>query len=263
MRSKAHVKTHPLHPMLVVFPIAFFTGALIAESIFACNSDERFYFSSRLLSWGGIVGALAAAVAGVIDLINTVPPNSSARSRGIKHGMLNTLVVVLFIITVLLDEDISPVARVIIKAIAVIVMWSAAWMGGTLVHRNHIGVFNRYASSGKWQEKVYQSPQFPLKVIKVDELLNDQMLLLRFRNKRIALCKTDNSFYAIDDRCTHKGGSLAGGAIIKGIVQCPWHGTQFDCRNGSVYAGPANVPVACYPVSVRDGYVFLEKIELA
>jgi nitrite reductase/ring-hydroxylating ferredoxin subunit len=45
--------------------------------------------------------------------------------------------------------------------------------------------------------------------------------------------------------------------MIGGVVQCPWHGSQFDCRSGLVRAGPAKQPIGSYPVTEREGKVML------
>ena len=83
------------------------------------------------------------------------------------------------------------------------------------------------------------------------------MKLLHVGGRRIVLARTETGYVAFDDRCTHKGGSLAAGVMIGGVVQCPWHGSQFDCRNGGVKAGPAKDPIATYQVSESDGKVRL------
>jgi nitrite reductase/ring-hydroxylating ferredoxin subunit len=41
------------------------------------------------------------------------------------------------------------------------------------------------------------------------------------------LARTEEGYVAFDDRCTHKGGSLAAGVMVWGTVQCLWHGSQF------------------------------------
>lgn len=64
------------------------------------------------------------------------------------------------------------------------------------------------------------------------------MKLLRIGNKRIVLARSEQGYVAFDDRCTHRGGSLAGGVMICGAVQCLWHGSQFDVSTGKVKAGP-------------------------
>ena len=76
-------------------------------------------------------------------------------------------------------------------------------------------------------------------------------------DRRIVLGRTEDGYVAFDDRCTHRGGSLAGGAMICGTVQCPWHGSQFDVRTGAVEAGPAEEAIATYRVERRDGDIVL------
>jgi nitrite reductase/ring-hydroxylating ferredoxin subunit len=76
--------------------------------------------------------------------------------------------------------------------------------------------------------------------------------------KRIVLGRTADGYVAFDDRCTHRGGSLAGGTMICGTVQCPWHGSQFDSHSGAVKAGPATKGIETYQISERNNKIFLE-----
>jgi nitrite reductase (NADH) small subunit len=48
----------------------------------------------------------------------------------------------------------------------------------------------------------------------------------------VALYNFDGSLYALDGVCPHQGGPLGEGALSGPIVTCPWHGWQFDVRNG-------------------------------
>lgn len=81
------------------------------------------------------------------------------------------------------------------------------------------------------------------------------MKLVRLDDRRLVLARTVTGYVAFDDACTHSGGSLAGGTMIGGVVQCPWHGSQFDARTGCVRAGPAECGVGVYPVEEGDGVV--------
>src|SRR5690242_7474179 len=95
MRSKANLKSHPLHPILVAFPIAFFIGTLLFDIIGIATGNASFHQTAYYVQAAGIVFALCAAIPGVIDYIYTVPPKSSAKSRGAKHGIINVSNVVL------------------------------------------------------------------------------------------------------------------------------------------------------------------------
>jgi nitrite reductase/ring-hydroxylating ferredoxin subunit len=135
---------------------------------------------------------------------------------------------------------------------------AGGYMGGTLVTRNLIGVDHRYAHAGKWREETIEArPGQAVAVARRDELQVDQMMLLRAGQKRIVLARTKMGYVAFDDRCTHKGGSLAGGVMMCGTVQCLWHGSQFDVSTGKVKAGPAKKGIAVYRVTEEDGEVRL------
>src|SRR5690606_20683304 len=88
-----------------------------------------------------------------------------------------------------------------------------------------------------------------------DELKTDQMKLLRVNDKRIVLARAEDGFYAFDDSCTHRGGSLAGGVMICNTVQCLWHGSQFDVKTGMVKSGPAEKSIKTYKAEEKEGRV--------
>jgi nitrite reductase/ring-hydroxylating ferredoxin subunit len=139
----------------------------------------------------------------------------------------------------------------------VILLSIAGWLGGTLVFRNQIGVDIRYAHAGKWKEEYIDHGDGEIKVASIDELKVNQMKLIHIRGKRVVVCRTEKGYAAFDDHCTHRGGSLAGGAMICGTVQCPWHGSQFDVHSGSMLAGPATKSISVYPVKEIDKMVCL------
>ena len=145
-----------------------------------------------------------------------------------------------------------------LETIGVILLSIAGWLGGTLVFRNQIGVDIRYANAGKWKEEYIKETSPEIAVASIDELKVNQMKLLHINGKRIVVCKTEKGYAAFDDRCTHRGGSLAGGSLICGTVQCPWHGSQFDVFTGDVMAGPATRNINHYTVNVFEGKVILD-----
>ena len=75
---------------------------------------------------------------------------------------------------------------------------------------------------------------------------------------RIALCNVNGRFYAIDDVCTHDGGTLGEGRLRNGRVICPRHGAAFDARTGKVISLPAVKSVRSYPVTVEDGEIYVD-----
>ena len=259
MKSKAAIKGHPIHPILVAFPVAFFTGTLIFDILGKVLDNPALWHTGFYLEIAGIIGGLAAAVPGIIDYFFTVPPESSAKKRATKHGLLNITTVAVFFIAWMIrhNNDASSLVIISLEVLGVILLSVAGWMGGTLVYRNQIAVNPRYAHAGKWNEEYIKESGGQIHVADSDELQTNQMKLIHVNHKRIVIAKTEEGYVAFNDRCTHKGGSLAGGSMICGTVQCPWHGSQFDVKTGMVKAGPAKERISTYEVSESAGKIYL------
>jgi nitrite reductase/ring-hydroxylating ferredoxin subunit/uncharacterized membrane protein len=261
MKSKALLLGHPLHPMLIPFPFAFLTGAVVFDLAGWLGDASSWWITGAYLSAGGIGTAVVAAVPGLIDYLYTVPPNSSGKSRATRHMVANLSAVGLFAVAWWMRGSAATRPGFAILALEVVglgVLGAGAYMGGTLVTRNLIGVDHRYARAGRWRDESFDAaPGEPLIVAASDELKVDQMKLLRIDGRRIVLARTERGYVAFDDRCTHKGGSLAGGVMVCATVQCLWHGSQFDVATGAVKSGPAEKPIAVYPVREEAGHVKL------
>jgi nitrite reductase/ring-hydroxylating ferredoxin subunit/uncharacterized membrane protein len=260
MRSRASFKGHPLHPALIPFPFAFLTGALLFDAAGLLLARPAFWATGGHLAAAGVVAALLAAVPGLVDYFYTVPPKSTGKQRATRHMIVNLSAVILFAGAWWLRRDAAEpdVVVLAIELVAGGLLAAGGWMGGTLVNRNQIGVDHRYAGAGKWQEQAIEArPGAPLVVARSGDLEVDQMKLLRVDGRRIVLARTAEGYVAFDDRCTHSGGALSGGTMICGTVQCPWHGSQFDVRAGSVKAGPAEEGIATYEVEEQQGEVRL------
>jgi nitrite reductase/ring-hydroxylating ferredoxin subunit/uncharacterized membrane protein len=264
MRSRAQIKSHPIHPMLVVLPLGLFLGSWIFDLIGKATNNELLWAASYYCAIAGIVGGFCAAIPGLIDWISVVPPRSSAKNRGLLHGSLNTLVLVAFIIIAVrrYSATAEPGAFELgLMTISVIVLGISGWLGGTLTYRNQIGVDHRYANSGAWKERTLDNWKRP--ALNQSELSEGQMMLVRVGDERVVVGRCPEGIVAFSDHCTHKGGPLSDGALVGCTVQCPWHGSQFDVHSGRVVAGPASSKIDVYETEVRSGevYVKLKRVE--
>lgn len=260
MRSRANLRSHPIHPILVTFPIASFTGTLVFDLIGNITGNEKLLIASGITNLAGIISSVIAAIPGIIDYKYTVPPDSSAKKRAAMHGLLNTMVLLIFIAALWYRNEpgYSVYILIAMEVFAIILLSKAGWLGGTLVYRNQIGVDVRYADAGKWNEETVAANTGKIRVAAIDELALNQMKLIRMDGKRIVIGKTEDGYTAFDDHCTHRGGSLAGGSMMCKTVQCPWHGTQFDVETGKVKAGPALQSIKIYKCYQSGDSVIME-----
>jgi nitrite reductase/ring-hydroxylating ferredoxin subunit/uncharacterized membrane protein len=257
MKSKAVLLGHPVHPMLIPFPFAFLTGAFVFDAAGWLRDVPAWWTTGGHLSVVGIATAIVAAVPGLVDYFYTVPPASSAKARATKHLLTNLAAVALFVVAWWARGGTATRPDTVVlglEFIGLALLGAGGYMGGTLVTRNLISVDHRYAQAGRWRdETVDVRSNQAIAVAEHDELKVDQMKLLRIGDKRIVLARTEAGYVAFDDRCTHKGGSLAGGVMVCGTVQCLWHGSQFDVSTGKVKAGPAKDPIRMYEVKEEGG----------
>jgi nitrite reductase/ring-hydroxylating ferredoxin subunit/uncharacterized membrane protein len=260
-RSKASFRGHPSHPALIPFPLAFMTGAFVFDLAGVFLRAPALWTTGAHLALAGVVTGVLAAIPGVVDLVYTVPPNSSGKKRAIRHmlSMVSAMAIFAFARWLRGDAANSPDTIVLgIEALGTIALMFGGWLGGTLVSRNQVSVDHRYANAGKWHEENVAAPtgNDPI-TIDATGLEVNQMRLLRVGDRRIVVGRTADGYVAFDDHCPHRGGSLAGGVMICGTVQCPWHGSQFDTATGDVKAGPAKESISVYRVERRDGMLLV------
>jgi uncharacterized membrane protein len=146
MYSKIKILGHPVHPMLVAFPIAFYTSTLIAFVIYAF-SGAPFWFRVGITAnvAGGVMAAVAATF-GFLDWYLGIPGGTDAKSTGIKHMILNVISLLLFLVTLLFNAGewnaTAPVMRgaIILPLIGFLTTLGAGYYGWTLVQNHHVGV---------------------------------------------------------------------------------------------------------------------------
>lgn len=257
MRSKASFRGHPSHPALIPFPLAFMAGAFVFDIAGVFIDAPALWTTGAHLALAGVLAGVIAAIPGLIDFFYTVPPNSSGKKRAIRHMISMVSAMVMFALARWLRGDAANQPDAIIlglEGLGGMALMIGGWLGGTLVSRNQVSVDHRYANAGKWQEETVAVAMGDDPItVDAGELKPDQLRLLRVGGKRIVLGRTSDRYVAFDDRCTHRGASLADGVMICGTVQCPWHGSQFDVATGAVKAGPARENIATYRVEASGG----------
>lgn len=141
-RSTARIFGHPIHPMLIPFPIAFFIGAFVTDIVYWQTENLMWqYFSIWLLTGGLIMGALAA-LTGFIDYFG------DRRVRKLRpatpHMLLNIVVMLLALVNAFVHSRDGWTAVVpqglILSAVTTVILGISAWLGGSLSYRHAVGV---------------------------------------------------------------------------------------------------------------------------
>ncbi len=75
------------------------------------------------------------------------------------------------------------------------------------------------------------------------------------------LIRLDQSYYVIEDLCTHDGQPLTEGEIAEGAIECPRHGARFDIRTGTALCMPATEDIRVFAVEVREDGIYASPAE--
>jgi uncharacterized membrane protein len=142
MKAQATSLGHPIHPMLIVFPLGLFPVAVIFDLIYWFTKNAHWADVSYWIIAAGIIGALLAAVFGLMDWLK-VPDGTRAKTVGLVHGITNVVVAGLFIVSWLLRRP-NPAAPdlldISLGIIGVLLALFSGWLGGELVYRLNMGV---------------------------------------------------------------------------------------------------------------------------
>ena len=143
METRLKLFGHPVHPMLVVFPLGLLSSAVLFDVLYLISGNEDLAIFSFWAIAAGVVGGLAAAVFGAIDWL-AIPRDTRARGIGLTHGVGNVVIVVLFAISWLLrlsDPAFQPnLLPFVLALIGAGLALFTAWLGGELVYRLRVAV---------------------------------------------------------------------------------------------------------------------------
>ncbi len=140
MSTRASIYHHPIHPMLIVFPLGLWIFAFVCYVIYLLSEVPVWRVVSLYAMGGGIVGAALAAVPGVIDFLAL--GQSRVQNIALSHMISNIVGLTIFIIAFALavispDRIFVPFVLGIFGLLAIGV---GSWLGGTLVYEHGVGV---------------------------------------------------------------------------------------------------------------------------
>lgn len=213
---------HPLHPALTTLPIGMLTVMLVLDVI---GQDAAADVALVL----ALLAAVAAAVTGSADSVDL-----HGRSRTVTTVHATAMVVaVLILIVSLLLRIVSGDDRglaVVLGFVGYLVLGLGAYVGGDIAYRLGAGV-DRHA----WRDPL--GPDW--RALEIDEVPEGEPTRATVGGQTIVLLRDGETIRALLDTCAHAGGPLSEGKVVDGCIECPWHRSRFDVRNGRVRQGPA------------------------
>ncbi len=133
MTTRVTVAGHPIHPMLVTIPIGLWVFSFIADLVYLGTDDGRWETTAYFTLAGGLVGAIVAAVPGLLDYVGLV--DQRARRIATSHLVLNLIIVAIVAVNVWLrSQPTQTMLPYLLSAVTIIALAFSGWLGGSLVH---------------------------------------------------------------------------------------------------------------------------------
>jgi len=257
---------HPIHPMLVHFPIGLLLlSFLIDLASLAFPSVPNLVRDSFYAMLLGLSMALVAAVPGLVDYTD-IRSDHPGKPTATAHMILNFMVVVVYGINLgvrsssLLDRKIS-MGPLILSLIGVGLLSASGYLGGRLVYDQGIAVGRHKRHMPTPRDTIHLTAPIPgadsvfVPIMAAQQLRERETLRVEIGGQIMTIAKIENQLFAFQEFCTHRFGPLSEGKFEGFNVQCPWHNSCFDVRTGKVTNGPAKVDLKILKVEMREGKV--------
>ncbi len=234
---------HPLHAVLTDATIGAWTLGSVLDLIGIGGNWRAGQQAADRLMELGVASAIPTALAGITDYSVTSP---RAISTAGTHGLLNTLALGLFSLSVVNRRKCNRGAGLFFSAMGLGVILTSAWLGGDLVYRYRLMVNKALTPKEPtdWTNAIAES-----------DLSDRQPKKVEVSGNPVLLYREGNEVYAIGEVCSHDGGPLEEGKFFDHCVECPWHQSVFDLRNGHVVHGPSTYGQPVYETRRQDGQI--------
>jgi nitrite reductase/ring-hydroxylating ferredoxin subunit/uncharacterized membrane protein len=239
---------HPLHSAITDVPVGSWTAAAVLDVLEAQGKDEYAAGADAAIAVG-LAGAVGSALSGLTDWSDT---HGKPQRVGALHGLLNITAAALYTGSYIARKNRN---RGLGRALAYTgygIVLASAWLGGALSYRQRIGVDHSPDADN-------DLPEDYTPAVSETELIDGHPKKVSVGGTDIFLLKRDGQIFALGNRCAHMGGPLNEGQIEGDTVVCPWHGSRFCMRTGSVLDGPAVHPQPKLDVEVQNGQVLVRR----
>lgn len=144
MRSRLTVLKHPLHPLLVMFPVAFLPLLLVLDGLAWYYGADALWLAGFWIAMAGLVMTVLAVLSGVLDL-SAIPDGSRAHRVAVFHFVVGMVILAVYAAAVWVRWPVESVPRAGlatgIDLVGTLVVTLQGWLGAELVYAHHIGVY--------------------------------------------------------------------------------------------------------------------------
>jgi uncharacterized membrane protein len=137
MQARVRIFGHPLHLILIVFPLGLLATSFFFDLAWLATGREQLAIVAWWMIFAGVAGGLAASVFGLIDYVG-IPAGTKARRIGALHGGGNTVVAALFAVSWLMRRDLPghpEGVAIALSALGVLLTLFTGWLGSELADR--------------------------------------------------------------------------------------------------------------------------------
>ncbi len=159
MSSKASIAGHPIHPMIIPFPLALWTTSFVVDVVYYFWREPSLLVISKFLLAAGCLGAIAAAIPGIIDW--SAIRNSKVKRIANWHARLNIIALIIFATSLYLRMKVgapwvnySLKIPFLLSLLGVILISISGWLGGALSFEHGVGVAPQHDSPEEEVSKV-------------------------------------------------------------------------------------------------------------
>jgi nitrite reductase/ring-hydroxylating ferredoxin subunit/uncharacterized membrane protein len=235
----------PLHPALTDVPVGAWTAALVFDGLDVATEKKSIRHAADASLVFGTLGAFGAAVTGLSDWRYL---SGGSRRMGVAHGLLNTIGLILSIVSLILRTSGRRNAGRLTFLTGYSISGMAAHLGGELSYHYGLRVDrNVFEEAG---------PDEFVPVLDESELAQNDLRRVEVEGVGVLLSRSSaGGVCAIAATCNHFSGPLEAGERQGDTVVCPLHNSRFDLCSGEVIDGPAVFPQSRYETRVRDGNI--------
>jgi nitrite reductase/ring-hydroxylating ferredoxin subunit/uncharacterized membrane protein len=237
---------HAVHPMLTDLPIGLWMSALALDWLGGRDGAPA---ADRLVGLG-LGATLPTVVTGASEWGDSTVGNPAVRRVGMIHALVNVTATTLFAGSWAARRRGSRGVGKLLALAGGGVVSAGAYLGGHLSLAQGIGVDHTVfePAEEEWRDVLAEADLDGgnPRCVEVDGV---PVLVVRDRGELVAL----------SDHCGHRGGPLHEGEIEDGCVTCPWHGSRFRLRDGSVERGPVAYPQPVWETRVQSGRVEIRR----